>query len=64
MGRGGHSEVSRAEIERALRIIAEVISLHGETYLPIFIRLRDELEQRKVRDTALEEALKLAHNNQ
>ncbi len=57
-------QVSRADIERALRIIAEVISLHGETYLPIFIRLRDELEKRKATDTALKEALRMARDNQ
>jgi hypothetical protein len=61
--RSGHREVSKADLERSLRIAAEVISLHGETYLPIFIRLRDELEQRKVRDAVLEEALQLARNN-
>ncbi len=62
-GRSGHRDVSQADLERALRIVAEVISLHGEAYLPLFIRLRDELEQKKNRNTALQEALQLARDN-
>lgn len=61
--RSTHREVSQADLESALRIVAEVISFHGEAYLPLFIRLRDELEQKKNQDTALQEALRLARDN-
>ncbi len=49
------------ELEDALKIAAKVVALYGETYLPIFKRLHDELlkaqEGEKTKRLALEMAL-------
>jgi hypothetical protein len=39
--------VTDERLEDAYRTMAEIVSLYGETYLPIFARLHEELECRK-----------------
>ena len=35
----------RNRLERAHRTAAKVVSLYGDTYLPIFMRLQDEVDR-------------------
>jgi hypothetical protein len=57
-------KVSIEELERMLKVAADVVALHGETYLPIFKRLHDELlkarEAEKIKKLAMEIALQYA----
>lgn len=39
--------VSDERLQDAYRTMAQIVSLHGETYLPIFARLHEEQECRK-----------------
>jgi len=55
------AEATSPDVEHWL-LAALAGSVHYR-YLPIFIRLKDELEQKKVRDAALEEDLQLARDN-
>lgn len=49
-----------ARLEKARKIVAQAIKLHGDAYLPVFIRLDQEIEALKVKDSALNKALLLA----
>lgn len=47
-------------LEKARKTVAKAIALHGEAYLPIFMRLDREVESRKQKDNAMQRALDLA----
>jgi len=49
-----------AEIEHALKIISRIVVLHGDKYLPIFERLRHELQKAQEAEQTKSLALKLA----
>jgi len=47
------SAVSVSQIEDALYKLAEIIEVHGDAYLPLFVRLEDELVAAKSKQDAL-----------
>lgn len=51
------------EIRKARDECARIISLHGESYLPIFERLENEIAQRKHQNRLLKKALKIGTQN-
>lgn len=60
MGRVTRIEpISEERIEGALRIVAYIIDLHGEVYLPIFERLENELIAARKRRAPAERARRL-----
>ena len=52
--------ISTADLERARDIAAEIVSAHGEKYLPVFLRIEAELEKRAAQVGALERARSIA----
>jgi len=48
------------DIERGLKTLAKVVSLYGETYLPIFNRLHDEFLKAQASEANKKLALDLA----
>lgn len=54
-------EVTFEEIETARNQIAQIISLHGEKYLPIFERLDNEYNARKAQQALLTKAKEIAN---
>ncbi|HVX00845.1 MAG TPA: hypothetical protein VHA52_10485 [Candidatus Babeliaceae bacterium] len=54
------AKLSVTDLERALKILARVVSLYGETYLPLFNRLYDDLLKAKEADKMKALALQLA----
>ena len=55
-----NSHVSVEQLEYAVKIAARVVSLYGETYLPIFNRLHAELMKAKENEVQKSLALQLA----
>ena len=55
--------VSIEDLEACLVTAARVIEAHGEAYIPIFIRLKEEIAERKSETNVLEEALRLARTS-
>lgn len=47
-------------LQAAYKIIAGIVSQHGETYLPIFKRVHEEVELRKKQNDLLSLAITLA----
>lgn len=54
------SQPSIQELEHALKIAAKVVALYGQTYLPIFCRLQNELVKAKEAERMKTLALQLA----
>jgi hypothetical protein len=48
------------ELKQARKIVAKIVSLYGDHYLPIFIKLNDEVEYFESMDKHKELALKMA----
>ena len=43
-------EINEATLKQCLIFMAHMIDKHGDVYLPIFIRLKNELEKQKEKD--------------
>ena len=43
-------EINEATLKQCLFYMAHVVDEHGDIYLPIFMRLKEELEKRKAQD--------------
>jgi hypothetical protein len=56
----GTAPVTDEQVLDAYRTMAQIVSLHGDTYLPIFIRLHAELESRKSEKSMLKIAQEVA----
>jgi hypothetical protein len=54
--------VTKQELQEALSVAATLVQLDGAVYLPIFKRLKEELDKMIDQDTLMQEALKLASN--
>ncbi len=50
-------------LEEAHKASAEIVKRHGDNYLPIFIRMHKEIEQRKNNQSYKEIALQIASSN-
>lgn len=55
-----HNPPSLEVLERALKIAARIVVLYGETYLPIFNRLHEEVEKMKAMQCKKDLALLLS----
>jgi hypothetical protein len=53
-------EPTLADVEHALRVVADVIRLHGTAYLPIFDRLEREKERLAREQAQLDRAVRLS----
>lgn len=51
----------KERIEAALAVAAQLVALHGERFLPVFLRLEAEAESIAGRNSALERALSMSH---
>ena len=47
-------------LERALRVMAKIVALHGDVYLPLFERLEKELFAARKQEALRKRALKLS----
>ena len=43
-------QINEASIKQCLIFMAHMVDKHGDVYLPIFIRLKNELEKQKEKD--------------
>jgi len=43
-------EINDATLKQCLMFMAHMVDKHGDVYLPIFIRLKNELEKQKEKD--------------
>jgi len=63
---GNHKEPTLAELEHAAKVMAKVVVMYGEDYLPIFMRLQREIsagkEAEKMKLLALELAKSYSDN--
>lgn len=57
-----HTPITLARLQNAQAIAARVVRDHGETYLPLFVRINDELETKQKNQTNLTKALDIAEN--
>ena len=48
------------KLERALRVMAKIVTLHGDVYLPLFERLEKELLAARKQEVLHKRALKLS----
>ena len=48
------------EIKIAMIILSKIITKHGKAYLPIYMKLEEELEAQKSKKLALERAIKFS----
>jgi len=51
-------------INNAMKIMARIIAEEGEEYLPIFLRLEEELEKHQRKNNALQRAESLLHSGE
>lgn len=56
-----NNEVNQATLKRCLNYVACLISQHGDLYLPIFERLKNELEQHQKQDALKDYAKQIAN---
>ena len=56
-------EVDDERLEAAYIAMAEIVTTYGETYLPIFQRLHDELETRRSNKTMMNIAKEISKKN-
>jgi hypothetical protein len=49
----------RAQLEKAYKIAAKIVAEHGDTYLPVFERLHNEIMQHESKRSLKELALKI-----
>ncbi|MCL4677720.1 MAG: hypothetical protein KJ017_03895 [Alphaproteobacteria bacterium] len=52
--------VNEKDIETTLVLAARIVARYGETYLPIFERLEDELDAARTSATRLDRAIEIA----
>lgn len=52
--------VSQHELHESYRVSAEIVKIYGETYLPIFRRIHEEISKRKADDLLIQQAIKVA----
>lgn len=57
MMEGLHKNVSDKEIEAALCSVAQLVNVYGDKYWPIFVRLEEELNNRRWKSKRLAQAL-------
>lgn len=50
----------RADLERALSIAAQIVARDGDAFLPVFLRMEQEVSALEGRETALDRARRLA----
>lgn len=50
----------RADLLRALSIAAQIVARDGDAFLPVFLRLEQEVSALEGRDTALDRARRMA----
>ena len=55
-------EVDDERLKAAYVAMAEIVTTYGETYLPIFQRLHDELEARRSEKTMMNVAKEISNN--
>ena len=56
--------VADEDLETAYKIMAIIVSNHGDKYLPVFKRIHEELEQRRTQQGLMNIALQIAENMQ
>ncbi len=56
----GPRDSTLADVEQALRFVADVIRVHGVAYLPIFERLERERDRLAADEAALDRAMRLS----
>ena len=57
------NKVPYAKLKKAYIQAANIVSLHGEKYLPIFERLEKEYQERKQRLDALDRAMQISQSD-
>ena len=55
-----NSELTTERVMRAKIIAAKIVAAHGDSYLPLFTRLEDEVERLSKDKEAIERALEIA----
>jgi lactam utilization protein B len=56
-------KVTVKRVENSVRVLAKVVCIHGDKYLPLFERIHSELEQLKKKESMMELARKIANDN-
>ena len=57
------SELTIERLERCLKVSAKVVSIHGDKYLPLFVRINRELEEMRNKKMMMDLANKIANDN-
>lgn len=57
-------EIDLNELKKCHRIAAEIVSLYGSKYLPIFIRIEDEIKKLSDKEKMIMRAKKIANSKE
>jgi len=58
-----NAPITLNDVERATKVAARLVKLYGETYLPLYKRMKEELAQKQQEDDLMQEAIQLANQD-
>lgn len=56
--------ISKELLDQSLKVIADIVRIYGNPYLPLFIKIHKEIERRKAELSYQEIALQISKNDE